>query len=253
MKPILFNTDMVKAMLSGQKTETRRVINPRYRAGEAGFQVVTNKSTGQFIRIEIYDEWEEETRWLRDPYKPGDILYVRERWRVGAWSGPGFPLMAFDYADGTCGPMVDLADRDMFLRLVDQSREDARKANCVFDGIDYIWDKGQAPTRWRPSIHMPKEAARLFLRVTDVRVERLQDITDEGAKAEGANNGIGVSEKMRETAIQRFQRIWDSTIPRHPNKFKSYPYRWSDNPWVWVIKFERCEKPEEDRHGKQQH
>lgn len=174
--------------------------------------------------------------------------------------------MAFDYADGTCGPMVDLADRDMFLRLVDQSREDARRANSVFDGIDYVWDEGQAPTRWRPSIHMPKEAARIFLRVTNVRVERLQESffchgdTVRNLAAEGIDLGsqcrecvetygnpcciddeseCGVLDDIRDD----FARLWDSTIPRHPNKFKSYPYRWSDNPWVWVIKFERCEKP----------
>lgn len=95
--------------------------------------------------------------------------------------------------------------------------------------------------RWHPSIHMPREAARIFLRVTDVRVERLQEITDEGAKAEGANNGIGVSDKIRETAIERFQRIWNSTL-KHMDHIR---YGWAANPWVWVYCFERCEKPEE--------
>ena len=95
--------------------------------------------------------------------------------------------------------------------------------------------------RWHPSIHMPREAARIFLRVTDVRVERLQEITDEGAKAEGANNGIGVSDKIRETAIERFQRIWNSTL-KHMDHIR---YGWAANPWVWVYCFERCEKPED--------
>ena len=242
MKPILFNAEMVEATLKGIKTATRRIVKPQP-PENARLELVGDRRHAMDLSIETPGP--DDHRIYTPPYLPDDILYVRERWRVGAWSGPGFPLMAFDYADGTCGPMVDLSDRDMFLRLVDQSREDARKANSVFDGIDYVWDEGQAPTRWRPSIHMPKEAARIFLRVTDVRVERLQEITEEGAKAEGANNGIGVADKIRESAIQRFQKIWDSTIPRHPNKFKRYPYRWSDNPWVWVIKFERCEKPED--------
>lgn len=236
MKPILFNTDMVKATLADQKKETRRVVKPTP-PKNARLELVGDRRHAVDLSIDIPGP--DDHRIYTPPYLPGDILYVRERWRVGAWSGPGFPLMAFDYADGTCGPMVDITDRDMFLRLVDQSREDARKANCEFDGIDYVWDKGQAPTRWRPSIHMPKEAARIFLRVTNVRVERLQEITDDGAKAEGANNGIGVSDKMRETAIQRFQRIWDSTVK--PTDLSIYG--WTANPWVWVIKFERCEKP----------
>ena len=237
IKPLLFNTEMVKATLNDQKTETRRVVKPTP-PKNARLELVGDRRHAVDLSIDISGP--DDHRIYTPPYLPGDILYVRERWRVGAWSGPGFPLMAFDYADGTCGPMMDITDRDMFLRLVDQSREDARKANCKFDGIDYVWDKGRAPTRWRPSIHMPKEAARLFLRVTDVRVERLQEITDDGAKAEGANNGVGVSDKMRVTAIQRFQRIWDSTIkPADQSK-----YGWDANPYVWVIEFERCEKPE---------
>lgn len=101
--------------------------------------------------------------------------------------------------------------------------------------------------KWRPSIHMPKEAVRIWLKVTDVRVERLQDITDEQAKAEGANwkNGknVGFEEKMRRTAVERFAEIWNSTI----KKSDLDRYGWDANPWVWVIEFERFEKPEENK------
>ena len=100
---------------------------------------------------------------------------------------------------------------------------------------------------WRPSIHMPKEAARIWLKVTDVRVERLQEITEEQAKAEGANwkNGknVGWEEKIKRTAIDRFAKIWDLTIKKSDLPL----YGWDANPWVWVITFERCEKPEEVR------
>ena len=92
---------------------------------------------------------------------------------------------------------------------------------------------------------MPKEAARIWLKVTDVRVERLQDITDDGAKAEGANwkNGknVGWEEKMRRTAVERFAEIWESTI----KKTDKHIHGWDANPYVWVIEFERCDKPPE--------
>lgn len=93
--------------------------------------------------------------------------------------------------------------------------------------------------KWKPSIYMPKEAARIFLKVTDVRAERLHEIDDEGAKAEGSNfkNGknVGFEEKMKRSAVDRFAEIWDSTI----KKSDLDRYGWEANPWVWVIEFER--------------
>ena len=94
------------------------------------------------------------------------------------------------------------------------------------------------------SFHMPREAARIFLRVTDVRVELLATISDEDAIAEGANckgsKNIGIEEKMRSNAIERFANIWNSTIKR-----KDYDkFSFASSPWVWVITFERCDKPE---------
>lgn len=86
--------------------------------------------------------------------------------------------------------------------------------------------------RWYPSIHMPKEAARIFLRVTDVHVERLQNISRESAIAEGCNGAIPILE---------FKRIWNNTL-KHMDHIR---YGWTANPWVWVYCFERCEKPEE--------
>lgn len=94
-----------------------------------------------------------------------------------------------------------------------------------------------------------------ILRVTGVRDERLQAITEEDAKAEGAckdypytdpeNGKTTYMQDKNATYIGGFACAWDSTIPKHPNKFKRYPYYWEDNPWVWVIEFERCEKPKE--------
>lgn len=159
--------------------------------------------------IGVYDQNEGCVRPVMDfaPYQPGDVLYVRETWckDVGRY------MYRANYSDG-----------EKFYR----------------GGKEVV-------VKWRPSIHMPKEAARLFLRVTGVRVERLQDIDDEGAKAEGANwrNGkqVGFEEKTRRSAVDRFAEIWNTTIkPADREK-----YGWGANPWVWVIEFERCEKPKE--------
>lgn len=98
---------------------------------------------------------------------------------------------------------------------------------------------------WHPSIHMPREAARLFLRVTSVRAERLQDVDEDQAIAEGANFHAGIEEKMRRSAIDRFAEIWDSTVKPKDRDL----YGWAANPWVWVIKFERISKEEAMKGG----
>ena len=229
--PILFNSDMVRAILAGRKTVTRRVVR-----GEA------QKVASDYVRrySEDLDTSELIVHWWVDtplehyvPYRPGDILYVRETWRVGAWDIP-HQMIAFDYSDGTCGQLVYIASREMFMRLVDQSREDARKAKCVYNGVDFVWEKGNSPCRWHPSIHMPREAARIFLRVTDVRVERLQEMRAEDSLREGVKlhlegclNG--------EAPLKPFADLWDSTIkPADRGR-----YGWDANPWVWVVEFKR--------------
>ena len=201
IKPILFNTEMVRAILDGRKTCTRRVVKHN-----------TEKvldSPYHMEHSEMEDAWLIR-RLCRAPYEPGDILYVRETWcdlpvnKAGHMRGHS---IYYYKADGDLRP-------------------EGWRGN------------------WRPSIHMPKEAARIWLNVTDVRVERLQNITEDGAKAEGANwkNGknVGWEEKMQRTAIERFAKIWDSTI----KKSDLDRYGWNANPWVWAIEFERCEKPE---------
>ena len=110
------------------------------------------------------------------------------------------------------------------------------------DGKDYTWEG-----IWRPSIHMPKEAARIWLKVNGVRVERLQEITEEQAKAEGAIDNRGfIHSPYNEydsihTAKEHYKQIWNSTI----KKSDLDRYGWDANPWVWVIEFERCDKPDE--------
>lgn len=203
IKPILFNAEMVRAILDGRKTCTRRVVKTR-RKDACGFYV-TKRPDGSFTGVYEYDEdgrmFENQ---LIPPYKPGDILYVRETF-------------------------IQAAAHTFWYKADDKS--------WVSEGL-----------RWKPSIHMPKEAARIWLKVTDVRVERLQDITEDGAKAEGANwkNGknVGWEEKMKRTATERFAEIWNSTI----KKSDLDRYGWDANPYVFVIEFSKIDKPEEAEH-----
>ncbi len=176
MTPILFNTDMVQAILENRKTTTRRVAGRRRKA----------------------------------PCRPGDILYVRETWAEGA------------------------------------------------DGFEYRADHAASDGRgWRPSIHMPKQAARIFLRVTSVRLKRLQKISDADAWEEGAE---GVSCDCEDEIFcsrcyntgwirsprSEFIRIWDSTLKSADRAL----YGWAANPWVWVIEFHRISREEAIAHDR---
>ena len=217
IKPILFNTEMVRAILNGRKSCTRRLVKTR-RKDACGFYV-TRKTDGTFAGIYEYDENEIMFDNSLEPlYQPGDILYVRET----VWQKTGH------YLD------VDGETKAVWCNEFKYVATDEKPET----GWNYSWVK-------RPSIHMPKEAARIWLKVTDVRVERLQEITEDGAKAEGANfkNGknVGFEEKMNRTAIERFVDIWNSTI----KKSDLDRYGWDANPYVWLIEFERCEKTEE--------
>ena len=195
MKPILFNTDMVRAILDGRKTVTRRAV--KFKPGQ-------NPQWTGYIPDGPVLYGSNNIPASKSPYHPGDILYVRETW----------------YKDPT---------RYMY------------KANYS-DTEKFFRDGKEVQIKWRPSIHMPKEAARLFLRVTDVRVERLQDITYEGCKAEGFDGVIfeDDTEGLPAIAINRFSRMWDSTI----KKKNIGLFDWDANPWVWVIGFERISREE---------
>lgn len=192
--PILFNTEMVRAILDGRKSCTRRLVKIR-RKDACGFYV-TKKSDGTFSGIYEYDENESMfDNPLMPPYQPGDILYVRETWKKA-------PNGYYYYEDWQRDDIADV-------------------------------------TKWKPSIHMPKEAARIWLKVTDVRVERLQEITSEQISREGVEveypHVLNGEEKR-----YAFSALWNSTI----KKSDIDRYGWDANPWVWVIEFERCEKPE---------
>lgn len=213
IKPILFNTEMVRAILGGRKSCTRRLVKIR-RKDACGFYV-TKKSDGTFSGIYEYDENESMfDNPLMPPYQPGDILYVRETWKKA-------PNGYYYYEDWQRDDIADV-------------------------------------TKWKPSIHMPKEAARIWLKVTDVRVERLQemkpvDVIKEGAYPDcwdclntygesGSQCCYGTEEQCSQCdeVMMEWEKLWTSTI----KKSDLDCYGWDANPWVWVIEFERCEKPE---------
>ena len=227
IKPILFNTEMVHAILDGRKTCIRRVIKHNTEA-------VLN-STYHMEHPEIEDAWFIR-RLCRAPYAPGDILYVRETWH-------------------------------RYTKLVGKGEGCHLEEHYGYKAS--IANSEDAAEPWKPSIHMPKEAARIWLKVTDVRVERLQDITEDGAKAEGMPDSldypvdkvycplckgegiigtvdvhslghVDVDCPYCDSYRKRFENLWNSI-----NKKSFDRYGWDANPWVWVIEFERREKPQE--------
>ena len=215
--PILFNTDMVRAILDGRKTVTRRPV--RYKYSNTEMEMFTNKYGTRLIEIqkdiegESYGRNQEGSTWHKlrayieknPQYRKGDILYVRETFRPLS----NHPKARFEYA------------ADWSTKYFENSKE----PNCCNGG------------KWKPSIHMPKEAARIWIKVTDVRVERLQDMNKMDAVKEGIDTRCCVNLAH---ALTKFKKLWDSTIKKSDLAL----YGWDANPWVWVIEFERCEKPE---------
>ncbi len=226
IKPILFNkqisTEMVRAILDGRKSCTRRLVKPQpdeKHTFPLGF--VTDSTEKKEVGCFVFgiDEYGGSIQYAKPPYQPGDILYVRETWSP------------------------------VFVR----PRRYLYKVECK--------DVENLPIKWHPSIRMPKEAARIWLKVTDVRVERLQDIDEDGVWNEGFRftppcltrvsadghtcdlDGPCTShiKYCDMTMGELFGReLWDKTI----KKSDLDRYGWSANPYVFVIEFERCEKPE---------
>ena len=228
IKPILFNTEMVRANLDGRKSCIRRLVKG-FVPDDAiwGYTAFTPKGYIS-CRGTFADGYGE--KFFKLPYQPGDIIYVRETWYKG--------LERYMYR-------ADYSDTEKF-----------------YQGGKEI------EMKWHPSIRMPKEAARIWLKCTDVRVERLQEITESGAKAEGIRGytkdgnlykyavtddwWIDYHNKHKEivtgtwwqdmprTAKDAFSYLWNSTIKKSDLDL----YGWNANPWVWTIEYERCEKPE---------
>ena len=191
IKGMLFNTEMVKAILAGRKTQTRRLVKERHlRVLDSPYHKEHSEVPDKVLLEKLCEL----------PYQSGDVLYVRESWCKGSLNGGA-------------------------------------------DQYFYKADDNDFHCQWRPSIHMPKEAARIFLRVTGVRVERLQDIRLEGCLAEGVQLTFLEERDFAKRGLiawQRYSTVWDSTI----KKSDLGKCGWDANPWVWVIEFERISKEE---------
>ena len=265
--PIPFSGSMVRAVLEGRKTQMRRVVNPQPPKWVDAYSQSADPNHWLPSGVYISDPCgvlgrgslsvRKSDMPIRCPFGvPGDRLWVRETWRVGGLDVGGYrsPIrVAIDYKaspeiDRT--PWVQGATGEWLLRMRDQTLDDANQK-----GVDQ-WDHGESPARWRPSIHMPRWASRITLVVKRVWVERVQEISDIDAYAEGVemvsapkppgygvpglaptfkhyqnpdfNGGRGVGVK------HSFQTLWDSI-----NASKGYG--WDTKPWVWCVEFERVE------------
>lgn len=219
MKPMLFNGEMVMAILDGRKTQTRRIVKGIGDIPTPYGVELSPEDDGSFQMFDFLYGYIDGTncvdcfRTVRAPYKPGDVLYVRETWKnaTGDTAGGGYGLF------------------DTYIYKADGKAKD-----------NYPIEQLMVENRWRPSIHMPKEAARIFLRVTNVSTERLQEIRAEDCVSEGAVRKPNITKRgdlvIHGRYRKEFAALWDSTV--------QYPYRpkygWDANPWVWVIEFERC-------------
>lgn len=208
-KPILFNTEMVRAILDGRKTVTRRICKDGndYTVPDMGFYNADKRTYAihSYCDKRCTYEYQIATSERRCPICPGDILYVRETWY-----------------------------KDPYRYLYRANYSKTEKFYCNGEEIEM---------KWHPSIHMPKEAARIFLKFKNVRVERLQEITEEQAEKEGAIDNRGFIHSPENeynnihTAKEHFEQIWNSTI----KKSDFDRYGWDANPYVFVIEFERIE------------
>lgn len=227
IKPILFNTDMVRAILDRRKTVTRRVLAEKAVLDKKwGLDREPYLHNGKWYYDEQTAVDDSRTIELKPKYQPGDILYVRETWCEGKIDQEDLP----DGFNGECYVSQCAGDTNHI------HKEYCIRNNICIDEVT-----------WRPSIHMPKEAARIWLKVTNVRVERLWDITLDQCVKEGLIDSRGFIhslgneyDELRSPKL-KFQALWDSTV----NKAELDHCGWEANPWVWVIEFEQCDKPQE--------
>jgi hypothetical protein len=242
-RPILFSAPMVRAILEGRKTQTRRAVKPPPPSMEAvhtrtgtGFSLFTDHhSTPDLFRVggpvSVVRDLCGQAEW-RCPYgAPGDRLWVRETWRTE------------ELAEEEEGEIPAGSDGVRF--QADGGFQVIQDTQTASD----VWvQQHNAPssargTKWRPSIHMPRWASRITLEVTGVRVERVRDISEEDAKAEGADGCVAGHGPVSEAELRadpgfwhpRFYRDGFADLWRSINGDES----WDANPWVWVVEFRR--------------
>ncbi len=227
MKPIIFNTESVKAILGGRKTVTRRVIKPQPLQGRHGEQPIVGWIEGNDEKLN--GRWAIGSYILKRTYEVGMELWVRETWCPYPEEGTG----------------------RVYFKATDERRRNTAKSNSMKPHL----------YNWRPSIFMPKWASRITLRITDIRVERVQEIRtrqiykegcpvysveetikksylDELLKIPKEKRAMAMRLMPKEAYIEHplpkewFKALWDSINEKRG-------YSWESNPWVWIIEFER--------------
>lgn len=205
-RPILFSAPMVRALLDGTKTQTRRIVKPQPVFEDGGSTVID---------------------WC--PYgQPGDRLWVRETWRIGAWNEDGGEI-AVDYmADNRSRREgLQVPEADDFEKYWLQCCDDCNKAGVKTDEDGkYHWEPGQSPCRVRPSIFMPRWASRITLEIIGVAAARLQDVGQQDSMEEGiTGEELFLAQGY---APMAYKKLWESINGEGS---------WNLNPWVWVIEF----------------
>lgn len=194
--------------------------------------ILFNKQIGTEMVRAILDGRKDATRRIVKGFIPDDAV-----WGYTAFTPKGYISCRGTFADGYGEKFFKLPCEPGDILYV---RETWKKApNGYYYYEDWQRNDIADVTKWKPSIHMPKEAARIWLKVTDVRVERLQEITIDGIRNEGISS-MAVHAGDMEIALKEWKNLWNSTI----KKSDLDQHGWDANPWVWVIEFERCEKPE---------
>lgn len=216
--PILFRPELVRKILDGAKTQTRRPVKP---------QPSVTDGDGAHWRDSKADLWRNESQYVRDccPFgQVGDVLWVRERWAIEK-------RMLYFAADETCVSGDFFSTAPDLLELMGAADEAIPKPYTT------------PPPKWRPSIHMPRWACRLRLEITDVRVERIQSISAKDIMAEGVVDRAHHSEHFGKCPVSTIdkacymdlQSLWAAAWE------KAYKGSWQRNDWVWVITFKKLE------------
>jgi hypothetical protein len=216
-RPILFNGDMVRAILDGRKTQTRRTVISTKDINGSGCELAPCEIAGEVNRA---------GRFYLCPYgEPGDRLWVRETWGVVSYQ---FDLDGMMETWTPDRPVTSI--HEMKFGRGYYNGHIIYAADGTFEWCDEYGDEKSA---WKPSIHMPRAASRILLEIVNVRVERLQDIGENDAKCEGApeyEEGIDspppADGDYSWSYVASFRKLWDSIYQN-----------WQQNPWVWVIEF----------------
>jgi len=251
-RPIIFSGPMVRAILEGRKTQTRRVVKPTAKGCRVGAYKTDMRIGVDPANLVNVDEENDpvDARPFRCPYgQPGDRLWVRETFSLENSSSVGW----YDPPHSDGRPIRVLKD-DENGRWWEQphyrSTDTPPDICCENDQCRACREDGFGP-HWIPSIHMPRWASRLTLEVTAVRVERLQEISADDATAEGIDqwsiptgggdfqdyqhNYLDPDRPFQSDEVASFRSLWNSINDKRG-------HGWDTNPWVWVVEFKKAEE-----------